>query len=498
MSHDIEAAWVAAEIAKNIGSSAGDYILNPPSAGSYSVYAGRESRASWPIADGIIYIDTSVRSYTVAVEYKRFEEGSHGILTAIGQSIAYLHKGHNSAVIVLPKRYDSHNYAEEYLCPVLEDVGREPIGVFIYEEPDPGKISPFTNRLDCLRKFSLETQRPSGAPPKLRVHTQWAHLREGSSTADSFYKYLLTARTVTDSTPEPSARRVNPGLVNAVQRIEPNADVVKYLSNASGINFHDKVWRIFWFRYVFHRKSMPIWSSGPSPYTTNREPTLLIQADGSSKAEFWSAKSDSIKNRLVNQLNSSQINVNQALEIYVQNVRNRAHSFREDIDSGLAHLGFLDNDGRPTSLGHRFIDVCDRTGTANSGMALSIMRAALVQNGQYGALLHYIHRLSDSLFSNNPLAFANVVDGVRGRRITFDQVGYINWVEDKLANQLRVMRKVSSRGGSARGTARKPLQAELTILGQLGLIPLRQHRFRLGTGLVINWPAVQEAMGFSV
>ena len=412
--------------------------------------------------------------------------------------MAYLHKGHSSAIIILPKKYDSYDYAGEYLCPVLEDIGREPIGVCVYEEPDPVKISPFADRVDCLRKFSLKTQRPSGAPPRLRVHTQWAHIREGSSTADSFYKYLLTARSVTDSTPEPSAGRVNPDIVSAVQRIEPGADVIKYLSNAPGISFHDKVWRIFWFRYVFHRKSMPIWSSGPSPYSTNREPTLLLQADGSSKVEFWSAKSDSIKNKLVSQLNSGQINVNQAWEIYVQNVRSRAHSFREDIDSGLAHLGFLDNDGRPTGLGHRFIDVCDRTGTSNSGMALSIMRAALVQNGQYGALLHYIHRLSDGLFSNEPLAFGNVVDEVSGRRVTFDQVGYINWIEDKLSNELRVMRKVSSRGGIARGTARKPLQAELTILGQLGLVPGRQDRFRLGTGLVINWPAVQEAMSFSV
>ena len=43
----------------------------------------------------------------IALEYKRPNETVHGILTAIGQAFAYISKGYQGAVIVIPDSYPS-------------------------------------------------------------------------------------------------------------------------------------------------------------------------------------------------------------------------------------------------------------------------------------------------------------------------------------------------------------------------------------------------------
>jgi hypothetical protein len=426
------------------------------------------------------------------MEFKRVEEGTHGILTALGQTIAYLHKGHNSAIVVIPRAYSYNDAPGDYLSQVLDQSAQIlPIGVFTYDEPDANRVSPFEDKIACARKFALtaSTTVPMGIQ---RTETQWAHMREGSSTPDAFYKYLLTVRTTTNTTQDPVVQFPQ-DLVNAVGRLSPASNITKFLSNASGSSFHDIVWRHFWYQYVFHPTAMQIWSGIGPPYTVNREPTKILQADGVNYSEFWSAKSDSIKNRIVRYLNSNTINLNQAWERFAENVQNRAHSFREDVDSGLEHMGLIDSDGHATELGHRFVDTCQRVGNPSAAPPMAVLRAALIQNGQYGALLHYVHRLSDEMFSEDPMKFSELSNSRRGARVVFKKSDYLTWLVDKLANQLRVMRTVTSRGGAARGTERKPLQAELTILGQLGLIPPARKRFRSGVGLVVEWPTVQEA-----
>jgi hypothetical protein len=496
MNHDVQAAWAATEIVRTIREHPADCVSNPPASGTMSAYAGRESKRSWPFADGVITVETAGQAYSIAMEFKRVEEGTHGILTALGQTIAYLHKGHNSAIVVIPQAYAYNDAPGDYLRQVLDQSAPVlPIGVFTYDEPDANRVSPFEDKLACTRKFALTANTTTPVSVQ-RTETQWAHIREGSSTPDAFYKYLLTVRTMTSMDQEPTVAFPQE-LVLAVGRLS-DSDPIKFLSNASGDSFHDIVWRHFWYRYVFHVAAMQIWSTKGPPYVVNHEPTKILQADGVSYAEFWSARTDSVKNRIVEDINNGTIDLNQAWEQFARNVRNRAHSFREDIDSGLEHLGLLDSDGRVTELGHRFVDMCQRVGNPSAAPSMAILRASLIQNGQYGALLHYVHRLSDEVFSKDPMAFSILSGGRKGAKVTFNQSDYRTWLADKLANQLQVMRIVTSRGGIARGTERKPLQAELTILGQLGLIPPPQKRFRPGIGLVVEWPAVQEATSYPI
>lgn len=99
-----------------------------------------------------------------------------------------------------------------------------------------------------------------------------------------------------------------------------------------------------------------------------------------------------------------------------------------------------------------------------------------------GAFLHYIYKLSEGRFAEDPMAFGSF--NPRSGRPSFDSGAYLEWLEDGLSNQLKVMRKVSARGGQAR----RPFQGELAVLRNFGYV----SHYRLGVGLVINWPKVQE------
>lgn len=199
---------------------------------------------------------------------------------------------------------------------------------------------------------------------------------------------------------------------------------------------------------------------------------------------FFAGRTDSIKNKLVGKLNLGAITEDKAWEIYAQKVKDRAHSYREDIDSGLAGIGFLENDGRLTNLGYKFVDACERTNDPNNGIPKAILGAALLQNGKLNAFLFYIHKLSEEKFSADPFAFSTHVNS----QWLFNADLYRDWLREKFQKKLLIYRGVSSRGGQTR----KPFQGELAILRNYGYV----KRFRLGIGLEINWPTLQESIDF--
>jgi len=48
------------------------------------------------------------------------------------------------------------------------------------------------------------------------------------------------------------------------------------------------------------------------------------------------------------------------------------------------------------------------------------------------------------------------------------------------------------------GRARKAFQGELAVLSKFGFIGERTNRFRIGNGLLINWPLIQEYLDFEL
>jgi len=490
MSHDLYASWATAELTRHLKTTPIDCFQGQVNATQLSMYANRESGRVWPIPDGRISAEIQNAKFEIAVELKRTNEGVHGILTAIGQSQAYLHKGYTGSIIIIPERYDSHSAPGNYIRDVINATRTDlPIGVFSYQAPDTTNASPFAGKLTCHKRIGMPlTKTVTTGNPLLvqKSNTQWAHLREGSSEAHAFFKYLQLAKQmgVTGLT-EPSLD-LPAGLIAACNRLRGNHTIEKYLSNSVGDTFHDFIWRHFWFGNIITSNVANIWSSR-IPYVINNAATELLKPDGTGSKVFFSGKADSIKNKLIAQLNAGTINENEAWDLFVTNIRNRAHSYREDIDSGLAHLGFIENDGKPSDVGYKFVDACERTNDCHSGRPMLILGAAILKNGSIGALLHYFYKLSEQAFSTNPLRFTQ---RVTGKGLKFQQLDYLNWIKEELANNLKVMNTASLRGGSDR----RPFQGEFAVLRKFNLV----GSFRIGVGLEINWPLVQEYLEFEL
>ncbi len=493
MSHDLYATWATTEIVRNIKANPSIFFQSNVDSSTLTAFANRESGRSWPIPDGRISANTENVDIEIAIELKRTNEGLHGVLTAIGQSQAYIHKGYNSSIIVIPDSYSSHSTPGDYIRQVIEQTNNDlPIGVFSYSQPDTSLTSPFQGKLTCHRQAGFDINAVPSIPTQLSSssNTQWAHLREGSSEAHAFFKYLQTAKRISsnDILNEPNINYLPQDLVDAVGRITNNVAPLNYLSFATGSSLHDLVWRYFWFENILTDEISTLYSSS-TPFVANDVDSPLLLENGNYK-KFFSGRSDSIKNKLVDKLNSGEISENEAWEEFAKNIHNRAHSYREDIDSGLSHLGFLEDDGRPTELGYRFIDICERTGEYYSGQAKMILGSSILKNGDLAVLLHYFYKISEELFSNDAFAFTTVNNG----NYSFNKDAYLARVRDVLANDLNVMNTASIRGGQAR----KAFQGELAVLSKFGFVGERTNRFRIGNGLLINWPLIQEYLNYEI
>jgi len=225
--------------------------------------------------------------------------------------------------------------------------------------------------------------------------------------------------------------------------------------------------------------------------------------DGRGRSQIWEPRKGSLKHELCAQLNQGAVTESRAWEMFAagvpmasgpnkQGIRERAHSYREDLDSALMQLDWIDSTGRPTDAGWKFASICEQYGGANSAAAIEYTGATLLQTGNYLAFLHYLHRLSEEAFARNPLAFT-VDTGGGTREFTEDSYwDYLQHIEDELTNNLKVMRKVS---GRARPRRRTEFQAELTLLRKYGFIPAEvSRRYRLGVGVPINWERVIDAL----
>jgi hypothetical protein len=491
LSHDIEASYAATEVAAQLLATPAHCFASPPARTRLSAYASREGRNQWPHADGVIELavvdPAGPLEYSVALEFKRPNEGLHGILTALGQAHAYLRKGYAGAVVVIPEKYPGLPSSGLYLSEVIELTSRsEAIGVYSYSRPDMSKVSPFSGCLTIHKQFKVDAQPPIPAVrPLARTETQWAHVREGSTDPDALYRYLQSVKLLGGGDVIPHHPNIPAQLRDAIARRRPGFDPEKYLSNCPNDALPDRAWRHFWFKFILHDSALVGWRISGGNFSVNDAASLIERSDGRGKKQFFFGRADSIKDRLVRRLNDRTISHDDAADELVQNYFTRAHSYREDLDSGCEHLGFVDGDGRLTDDGYRFVDACERYGNPNEGLPRALFLKAVLGEGGLGPFLHYVYRLSEEQFRRDPLSFTS-----RGRgRLSFDREDYLEWIEDQMANRLHVIRKVSLRGG----VRRRPFQAELALLRNLGIV---EQGFRLGVGLAINWPEFQEAISY--
>lgn len=493
MSHDTEAAYASSEVADIIMLNQNNFFGNYGTQGAWSVYAGREGGHQWPLTDGVILAKNSTHNdIKIAFEYKRPNEGVHGILTALGQSFAYLEKGYDASVMVIPETYTSHSTPGQHVKRVLETTSPNvPISIYTYKSPNLSETRPFHGKLQCVRDISLPNcrtiTRTTETTSTGTVSTLWAHMREGMSHPDAFFRFCQGVKVIT-ATGEDLARFILPDeLIEAIRRIDGNADPYKYLSNTPGDTISDKAWRYTWFKYYFWENLIPIWSSS-NPYVVNSTPTR-IRINEESMQGLFSSRTDSIKVKLVKKLNDGAISETEAWEEYAKKVRKEAHSYREVVDSGLYHIGYLNPEGTLTELGYKFVEACERMGSPYIGIPMEIFKASVLQNGQYGAMLHYIYRLSEEKFNADLFAFSELD---RNGIYRFKEQDYLVWIDDYFANELHISKKSTERAGGTR----KPFQAELAFLKKMGFVKTKGRRaaYRVGVGLEIDWPQVQSSM----
>lgn len=493
MSHDTEAAYASSEVADIIMLNQNNFFGNFGTQGAWSVYAGREGGHQWPLADGVILAENSTHNdIKIAFEYKRPNEGVHGILTALGQSFAYLEKGYDASVMVIPEAYSSHSMPGQHVKRVLEATSPDvPISIYTYKSPNLSATRPFHGKLQCVRDISLPNcrtiTRTATTTATGNVSTLWAHMREGMSHPDAFFRFCQGVKVITATGEDLAGIRLPSELIAAIRRIDNNADPYKYLSNTPGDTISDKAWRYAWFNYYFWENLIPIWSSS-NPYVVNNTPTR-IRINEESLQGLFSGRTDSIKEKLVKKLNDGTISEAEAWEEYAKKVRKDAHSYREVVDSGLYHIGYLNPEGTLTELGYKFVETCERVGSPYIGIPMEIFKASVLQNGQYGAMLHYIYRLSEEKFNSDLFAFSELD---RNGNYSFKEQDYLVWIDDYFANELHISKKSTERAGGTR----KPFQAELAFLKKMGFVRTRGRRaaYRVGVGLEIDWPQVQSSM----
>ncbi|TON86087.1 hypothetical protein CGH47_23240, partial [Vibrio parahaemolyticus] len=207
MSHDLYASWVTAELAKLVKLDS-DILFDGQSVNSDDItsFANREPGRQWPIPDGRITLSTAdIDNIEVAIELKRTNEGLHGVLTAVGQAQAYLKKGYDISAIVVPDNYSSYESPGSYITDLLNHINADSnIIVVSYSIPDDTKPSPFHERLTFYRRISFTPGSSviSADFARGRGSQQWLHIREGSSDADMFFKYLQTSKLVSASNGE--------------------------------------------------------------------------------------------------------------------------------------------------------------------------------------------------------------------------------------------------------------------------------------------------------
>ena len=491
MTHDQEADWASSEIARHFQTVPSDCFNIPPHSSSLSTWASHEGKNIWPHADGVVVLeDASLnphKIFNIAVEYKRPNEGLHGILTAMGQAQAYLRKGYAGSAIVIPDSYRGLTDSGKYVRDVLELTSKtQCVGVFVYTEPDLSKALPFAGKMRLAQQLQVDLAPTIRESVSLgRTEAQWVHLREGSSDPDAFFRYLQSVKLMGGDDIPPSSVNPPSGLTEAIQRLSPGCDPAKYLSSTVGDKLSDFAWRHFWFKYVLTRDMMVGWTRGSSnEFKVNHVLSGIRKFNGTGVKKFFSGRTDSNKEQVVAKLNAQEITEEKAWEVLAKKFRERAHSYREDIDSGLEFIGYIEEGGHLSDEGYRFVNACERSGDPNTGAPRSLLLASLLQKGGLSTFLHYVFRLSEEVFNENPLAFT--VQNANGVYI-FQSSSYLEYIEDKLANEIRAMRKVSARGGMAR----KPFQAELALLRGFGLVG---RNFRIGIGMTINWPKVQNVM----
>ena len=298
MSHDLYANLALEELAQYIRKNQDTVFAEYDNKSGWSVSIGKESGRIWPIADGLIKAShqSGKQHVHIALEFKSENEGLHGILTAIGQSLAYLNKGYDAAIIVIPEKYKSNDNPYEVINNILKSHANDaPINVITYNS---------SNNLihNQPLKFKKSTGKKKYTGKKPKGSTLWAHVREGMSHPDAFYKFCREVK-IASSNEENLKVDFPKDLSDAFSKIKTKHSMIEYLSyTTESHSLLSRTWQAFWFKYMFHDTFRALFVKSNNEYYPNLENTKILYDPENNK---YQRIFDKIKKTLVNQLNNN-------------------------------------------------------------------------------------------------------------------------------------------------------------------------------------------------
>ena len=132
--------------------------------------------------------DNNIRT-RISFEFKPYTETKRGMMTGVGQSIAYLKKA-NASYLISPSVIDDlqmENYLNDLFQKFIK--GKLPVGLIIYDGVDLSNI-----RLKC----DIDSTLSPSTPVELTNTSYWCFWRD--LPPDGFYKLSKSAEFVTDKT----------------------------------------------------------------------------------------------------------------------------------------------------------------------------------------------------------------------------------------------------------------------------------------------------------
>ncbi|MBD5510081.1 MAG: hypothetical protein HDR08_02325 [Lachnospiraceae bacterium] len=483
MKHDIEAAFAASELADIFDKNQKKMLKIFKRPGKWTITAGVSPDKNWPFPDGMISISNGKKAdVQIAIEYKRPNEGVHGVLTALGQAFAYISKGYQGTAIVIPDKYPACGDPAAQIIKFINSANsKAPIGVYTYKSAliAPGSVS-FKGNLKEEKTLTFHSDVVKKLAGSSKDSTIWVHFREGSSEYDDIYKYCYTAKQLDESKPETFSEFLLPTeLKNALKRkgiVEPYA----YLSNSVSISTaKNRIWRAYWFKYMAHYGVLQIYDKEGNTYHVHDENSKIKTPSGRYRTFFTQNKKE-----LVKQLNEGTISEDEAWEQFAEKVNSRAHSYRIDIEAFAYGIGFMNSEFKLTELGFRYVNSCI-SGDPFEDLPKKIFAAACLNNGNMNVFLQFLHSVTEDAFSTNNLKWTLEVKDSKGNVIgyKFDDNKYCSDVEKEFI-KLHIIKKASGRGGKKRPA----LKAEICLLKML---EITDGQYRVGAGLPIDWGKVQ-------
>ena len=483
MRHDVEAAFAASELADIFDKKQKKMFKRFKRSGTWMITAGASPDKNWPYPDGVISASNGKENDVhIALEYKRSNEGMHGILTALGQAFAYISKGYQGTAIVLPDSYPSCSDPAFQIIKFINTANsKAPIGVYTYKSAliTHGSIS-FKENLKERRPLEFYSDTIKKVAGSSKDSTIWVHFREGSSEYDDIYKYCHTAKQLDGSKPEDFTEFPLPiELKDALERMNITNPYVYLSSSVDTPNVKNKIWRAYWFKYMANCGVLQIYDKKDSIYQVHNESSDIKTPSGKDRTFFSKNKRE-----LVNKLNSGEITEKEAWEQFAKNVNNRAHSYRIDIEAFSRGIGFVNSEFKLTELGFRYVNSCT-SGNPFDDLPKMIFAGACLNNGNMNVFLQFLHRVTEDAFKDDNFKWSSEIKNEIGNIIgyKFNDEKYRDDVESEFI-KLHIIKKSTGR----RGEKRPSLKAEVCLLKML---EITDGQYRVGTGLPIDWGKVQ-------